>query len=89
MNRYTTLLVTGVVGCLVSIIVVQACNEALCAPIVSKCMLLKSCDACDMATNATCNWKKHCAKCLAQHYGDCCPCVGKLVFRTCQGLYIL
>ena len=39
-----------------------ACNEAVCASIVSKCMLLQSCK-CDLQPDCTCC--KQCFECLA------------------------
>lgn len=51
------------------------CNEALCASIVSKCMLLKSCK-CDFTNTTKCECCKDCHKCLSSLYTDCCVCVG-------------
>lgn len=55
------------------------CNEALCASIVSKCMLLKSCK-CDFTNTTKCECCKDCHKCLSSLYTDCCVCVGKFIF---------
>ncbi|XP_014672219.1 PREDICTED: twisted gastrulation protein homolog 1-A-like isoform X2 [Priapulus caudatus] len=49
------------------------CNEAVCASVVSKCMLLKSCE-CNMKVNCTCC--RDCYKCLHDLYTECCSCVG-------------
>lgn len=51
-----------------------ACNEAVCASIVSKCMLTQSCK-CDLNTNVTCS--RDCFYCLDYLYTECCSCVGK------------
>ena len=55
---------------------VSGCNEAVCASMVSKCMLLKMCE-CDMQDKANCTCCKDCHKCLAMLYTECCSCVGK------------
>lgn len=49
-----------------------ACNEAVCASIVSKCMLLQSCK-CDLKPDCTCC--KKCFECLDYLYSECCSCV--------------
>lgn len=49
----------------------DSCNEAVCASIVSKCMLTQSCK-CD-AKNITCS--KDCFYCLDFLYSECCSCV--------------
>jgi len=49
-----------------------ACNEAICASIVSKCMLLQSCK-CEMLPDCTCC--KKCFECLDYLYTECCSCV--------------
>merc|ERR1740123_951586 len=51
---------------------VLACNEAVCASIVSKCMLLQSCK-CDLQPDCTCC--KQCFECLDYLYSECCSCV--------------
>ena len=51
---------------------VYACNEAVCASIVSKCMLTQSCK-CELR-NCTCC--KECFSCLDYLYVECCSCVG-------------
>lgn len=48
-----------------------ACNEEVCAGIVSKCMLTDSCN-CDLIECACC---KECFKCLSYLYSECCSCV--------------
>jgi len=50
---------------------VQGCNEAVCASIVSKCMLTQSCK-CELR-NCTCC--KECFSCLDYLYAECCSCV--------------
>lgn len=52
---------------------VQGCNEAVCASIVSKCMLTQSCK-CELR-NCTCC--KECFSCLDYLYAECCSCVGE------------
>ncbi|GIY76100.1 protein twisted gastrulation [Caerostris extrusa] len=49
----------------------RSCNEAVCASIVSKCMLTQSCK-CD-AKNISCS--KDCFYCLDFLYSECCSCV--------------
>merc|ERR1712189_74997 len=48
------------------------CNEAVCASIVSKCMLLQSCK-CELQPDCTCC--KKCFECLDYLYSECCSCV--------------
>ena len=60
----TTLFVTGV----------EACNESICASIVSKCTLLRSCD-CDIEPTG-CSCCKKCFACLDFLQVECCSCVG-------------
>lgn len=50
-----------------------ACNEAVCASIVSKCLITQSCK-CDLANCSCC---KECFSCLSNLYSECCSCVGK------------
>ena len=52
---------------------VHGCNEAVCASIVSKCMLTQSCK-CELR-NCTCC--KECFSCLDYLYAECCSCVGE------------
>ncbi|XP_003693715.1 twisted gastrulation protein homolog 1-A-like isoform X1 [Apis florea] len=49
----------------------KACNEAICASVVSKCMLTQSCK-CDLVTCTCC---KECFSCLSYLYDECCSCV--------------
>jgi len=49
-----------------------ACNEAVCASIVSKCMLLQSCK-CEIEPDCSCC--KTCFQCLDYLYSECCSCV--------------
>ncbi len=69
-------LLLPVVAILVMVTVAWACNEAVCASLVSKCMLLKSCE-CNMMDKNNCTCCKDCHKCLAKLYSECCDCVGK------------
>jgi hypothetical protein len=55
----------------------ESCNEALCAPVVSKCMLTQSCK-CEMTIKNDCTCCKECFTCLGDKYTDCCSCVGEL-----------
>lgn len=52
----------------------SACNEAVCASIVSKCTLLRSCD-CEIEAGG-CSCCKKCFACLEYLQADCCSCVG-------------
>jgi hypothetical protein len=52
---------------------VDSCNEAVCASIVSKCMLTQSCKCDDFKQNRTCS--RDCYHCLDYLYHDCCSCV--------------
>ncbi|XP_059472592.1 protein twisted gastrulation-like [Neocloeon triangulifer] len=54
---------------------VESCNEALCAPVVSKCMLTQSCK-CELTIKNDCTCCKECFMCLGDKYTDCCSCVG-------------
>ncbi len=59
------------------------CNEALCGPRVSKCMLIKSCNCSmkiDDLRNKNCTCCKDCIQCLGNLFTDCCSCVGKYLF---------
>ncbi|PZC83772.1 hypothetical protein B5X24_HaOG206929 [Helicoverpa armigera] len=51
--------------------IVYACNEAICASVVSKCMLTQSCK-CDLKDCSCC---KDCFNCLSYLYSECCSCV--------------
>ena len=57
---------------------VHGCNEAVCASIVSKCMLTQSCK-CELR-NCTCC--KECFSCLDYLYAECCSCVGTIGSRN-------
>ncbi|XP_076469857.1 twisted gastrulation protein homolog 1-A-like [Babylonia areolata] len=74
MRSYILPLVAAVltIACLYT---VDACNEALCAPLVSKCMLIKCCE-CDMTNKKNCTCCRDCQVCLAKLYTQCCSCVG-------------
>lgn len=50
----------------------NACNELVCASIVTKCMLIRSCDC--SITSCTCC--PSCLRCLDTFYAECCDCVG-------------
>ncbi|KAL7306764.1 hypothetical protein TKK_0001130 [Trichogramma kaykai] len=50
---------------------IYGCNEAICASVVSKCMLTQSCK-CDLVTCTCC---KECFSCLSYLYDECCSCV--------------
>lgn len=50
-----------------------ACNEQVCASVVSKCMLTASCK-CDLKNCSCC---KECYNCLSYLYTECCSCVGE------------
>ncbi|XP_025206006.1 protein twisted gastrulation-like [Melanaphis sacchari] len=61
-----------VIGSLVAFAYVSyACNEAVCASIVSKCMITQSCK-CDLVNCSCC---KECFSCLNNLYSECCSCV--------------
>jgi len=49
----------------------SSCNEAVCASVVSKCMLTQSCK-CDLKNCSCC---KDCFSCLGELYSECCSCV--------------
>ncbi|XP_043287026.1 twisted gastrulation protein homolog 1-A-like isoform X1 [Venturia canescens] len=49
----------------------NACNEAICASVVSKCMLTQNCK-CDLPKCTCC---KECYSCLSYLYDECCSCV--------------
>ncbi|XP_065172587.1 twisted gastrulation protein homolog 1-A-like [Atheta coriaria] len=53
--------------------ITSACNEAVCAAIVSKCLLTQSCK-CDFQKDCSCC--KECSLCLSVLYDECCSCVG-------------
>ncbi|XP_069698978.1 protein twisted gastrulation [Periplaneta americana] len=51
--------------------VATSCNEAVCASVVSKCMLTQSCK-CDLKNCSCCN---ECFSCLGDLFSECCSCV--------------
>ncbi|XP_023027171.1 protein twisted gastrulation [Leptinotarsa decemlineata] len=51
---------------------VHSCNEAVCGPVVSKCLLIQSCQ-CDLKNNRTCT--AQCFTCLGSLYTECCNCL--------------
>lgn len=65
------ILATGFVGLLFLAQYAYACNEMVCASIVSKCMLTQSCK-CDMKNCSCC---KECSECLSYLYTECCSCL--------------
>ena len=80
--RMTSLrILLGVVAALTVMVMTSAstCNEAQCASLVTKCMLLQSCE-CDMSDKKNCPCCKDCHRCLSQLYAECCSCVGKSWF---------
>ncbi|CAH1169712.1 unnamed protein product [Phaedon cochleariae] len=64
------ILVGSLVSCL-SFLFVSACNEAVCGPVVSKCLLTKSC-SCDLKDRVC---SSVCFRCLGMLYTECCDCV--------------
>lgn len=73
-----------ILGFLSAVSVIYACNEAICASVVSKCMLTQSCK-CDLKDCSCC---KDCFSCLGYLYSECCSCVGKCNCKnaTCVNL---
>lgn len=66
------LIVCLVTACLIAIVrLSNGCNEAVCASVVSKCMLTQSCK-CDLKDCSCC---KECFSCLSYLYSECCSCV--------------
>ncbi|XP_050398913.1 twisted gastrulation protein homolog 1-A [Patella vulgata] len=57
------------------VLTAEACNEAICASQVSKCMLIKCCE-CDMSDKKNCSCCQDCQVCLSKLYTECCDCVG-------------
>lgn len=51
----------------------EACNEAVCASIVSKCALLKSCE-CEIVPGEPCTCCERCKLCLGYLLTECCSC---------------
>ncbi|KAK8722843.1 hypothetical protein OTU49_012081 [Cherax quadricarinatus] len=62
---------------LVGVEAAGACNEVVCASMVSKCMLTQAC-RCDLTNspNNNCTCCRDCAKCLGYLYTECCSCLG-------------
>ncbi|GAB1862795.1 Protein twisted gastrulation [Camponotus japonicus] len=74
MRSWSVLFVAAAVGILLLTTATkrsEACNEAICASVVSKCMLTQSCK-CDLVTCTCC---KECFSCLSYLYDECCSCV--------------
>ncbi|CAL1687341.1 unnamed protein product [Lasius platythorax] len=74
MTSWNVLIVAATVGILLLTIVTnrsEACNQAVCGSVVSKCMLTQSCK-CDLVTCTCC---KECFSCLSYLYDECCSCV--------------
>ncbi|KAF4519133.1 hypothetical protein B566_EDAN007406 [Ephemera danica] len=64
----------AVAACLLMIVTwhgAEGCNEAVCASVVSKCMLTQSCK-CELKNCSCC---KECSHCLGHLYTECCSCV--------------
>uniref|UniRef100_A0A915HKV4 Tsg N-terminal domain-containing protein n=1 Tax=Romanomermis culicivorax TaxID=13658 RepID=A0A915HKV4_ROMCU len=57
----------------------DGCSEETCGAIVSKCMLLKSCN-CSMTpadlVGKNCTCCRECVTCLGDLFSKCCACVG-------------
>lgn len=68
------MMLIGLLGILSLAYIVQSCNQSVCASLVSKCQLIKSCD-CDMSDKKNCSCCSNCQLCLAQLYSECCSCV--------------
>nr|ATU82953.1 secreted Twisted gastrulation-like protein [Pristhesancus plagipennis] len=69
--RLFSVFIISIVALITFINVSESCNEAVCASIVSKCMITQSCK-CDVK-NCTCC--KECYNCLHHLYSECCSCV--------------
>uniref|UniRef100_A0A1B6CSQ7 Protein twisted gastrulation n=1 Tax=Clastoptera arizonana TaxID=38151 RepID=A0A1B6CSQ7_9HEMI len=72
MNKCFTFLICAITS--VIFLCIQSsysCNEAVCASIVSKCMITQSCK-CDLKNCSCC---KECFSCLSYLYSECCSCV--------------
>lgn len=70
-NQWLFITLIGVLTLLILSQNAIACNEAVCAGIVSKCMLTDSCN-CDLKV---CDCCKECFNCLSYLYNECCSCV--------------
>lgn len=69
----TTLLLVACSSIILISNLAESCNEAVCASVVSKCMLTQSCK-CDLKNCSCC---QECFQCLSYLYNECCSCVGK------------
>merc|ERR1712168_1227603 len=65
-------MVVVILSLLTMVTITTACNEAVCASIVSKCMLVQSCK-CELHPDCTCC--KKCLECLDYLYSECYSCV--------------
>ena len=72
MRTSLCLIVLVTVSLITMVSITTACNEAVCASIVSKCMLLQSCK-CELHPDCTCC--KKCFECLDYLYSECCSSV--------------
>ena len=79
------LLTSLILLCLLASMEATVCNEAICASIVSKCTLLKSCE-CQMEDMGGCSCCKKCYSCLEHLASECCSCVGLCPSRNETGL---
>ncbi|GFS15980.1 twisted gastrulation protein homolog 1 [Elysia marginata] len=74
MNPLNKLLLTSLLV-ITSVLVAETCNEVVCGPLVSKCMLINCCD-CEMTDLTNCTCCRECQLCLSKLYTECCSCVG-------------
>ena len=72
MKTSSCTIILVILSLLTMVNITTACNEAVCASIVSKCMLLQSCK-CELHPDCTCC--KKCFECLDYLYSECCSCV--------------
>ncbi len=72
-RRLLLLALVALLPALLSPPAVSACNEAVCASIVSKCTLLKSCE-CKPEPGQPCTCCERCKKCLDYSFTECCSC---------------
>ena len=71
-SQLTKLLIIPAALIIFSINWSYACNESVCASVVSKCMLMGSCN-CELST---CDCCKDCFFCLNILFDECCSCFG-------------
>ncbi|XP_075230235.1 protein twisted gastrulation-like [Lycorma delicatula] len=71
MLRIISVVIFSTVASLFILSFVESCNEAVCASVVSKCMITQSCK-CDLKNCSCC---KECFSCLNYLYSECCSCV--------------